>query len=332
MGLKEHQFRILIASPASSQNYEPDVKKMIRAFPSGSVGSMPWLLYSFLLLATGLATPISQSLHLNPSRLDAPPDSIPPLPHKVRPLQPRATNDPPTPETGIEPDLPLAVWELIAEDLRGDPDVITALNEVQAGGSKIVVPGVDHYYVGGLDGSHYVQTLPDVFYTSPYSFGIIEDWGYAYFGENPPDKRNRNPEAWTWMYWNRISEGMSQDYAYPVKMQNTTQGILIWEIKNIAQAYAQACSGDVYVGVKESINPTDDINGWDVNSAWGVSGDFLKERAASKSQNGWLPLGPSMKIALDGTMYFPPEMIDEAIKEGLLPADLKYPGLNEPKW
>lgn len=146
--------------------------------------------------------------------------------------------------------------------------------------AQLKLRGVDTW-LSLIQQAFVAQTYPDVFYTGyPISITITGQWADEYFSQE------ENGGCGSYAIWDSLlGESSNLVNTIPNNLQSNIQNALRdskfnyrnlvagWyrdaAMKNIAQAYAEASHGRVYVAMADESNPSSNINGWSTQSAWG---------------------------------------------------------------
>lgn len=167
---------------------------------------------------------------------------------------------------------PSSILQQIRHDRRR---VARALDPAQ-----LKLRGVDTW-LSLIQQASVAQTYPDVFYTGyPISITIAGQWADEYFSQE------ENGGCGNYAIWDSLlGESSNIVSTIPSNLQGDIQNALRgsrsdyrnllagWyrdvAMKNIAQAYAEASHGRVYVAMADESNRSNNINGWSTQLAWG---------------------------------------------------------------
>lgn len=134
------------------------------------------------------------------------------------------------------------------------------------------VPGVDEI-LAQVQAWGVVGSVPSVFYTEyPLTLSEARTWASCYWpGEpSPPSKGSYKFAIWHRLvdktYMRQTSLAIQAEKPADVSVEDNEFYSDLF-LKHLAQAFAEASSGDVYLAVADSVVPDD--RSWDANKAWG---------------------------------------------------------------
>lgn len=134
------------------------------------------------------------------------------------------------------------------------------------------VPGVDET-LAQVQAWGVVGSVPSVFYTEyPLTLSEARTWASCYWpGEDsPPSKGNYKFAIWYRLvdktYMRETSLAIQAKKPAEVSVEDNEFYADLF-LKHLAQAFAEASSGDVYLAVADSV--VSDDRSWDANKAWG---------------------------------------------------------------
>ncbi|KAJ5095857.1 hypothetical protein NUU61_005213 [Penicillium alfredii] len=170
-------------------------------------------------------------------------------------------------------------WGKVASEIRDDTALIDLLNDIGICDEPPQLLGVNTFANVMLQ-KGYTSQVPFVFYTSGMG-RLAEEWAPKFF----QDPNRKAPlREWKYAIWDRISSKLPFSLfermirlksAVQTKLQDSDHRSILsfWTSdiaqKNEVQAIAETIKGDAYLVIPSEQNPSNDVNGWDPDTAWG---------------------------------------------------------------
>lgn len=201
----------------------------------------------------------------------------------------------------------------VARKIRKSSTYKKQLNE-----GKVPIGGVDSLLLK-LQAAGYAERLPNIFYTGKEDFPLMKEWAQVKFKEmtdsciDPED----NTDNWGFVMWYRLLgfvriQGQDDlewviDSQLLAEVRRNMRKVVLGDSftyanivrgwwtevfqKNLAQAYAEASHGVVYVVMEPKMNVKNELDLWGQTSAWGgesyVHARVISNECANVFFTGW---------------------------------------------